>query len=319
MTKKNTPFFIVGVHRSGTTLLRYMLSSHSRLYAPPESDFIPRFFLGRPHDALSEADVAGLLDVIFTEYRFVRDWQGERPSPTAFFRDMTTSTPAAFLDLLYTRYAAQNGAARWGDKTPIYASYIPLLHALFPQAQFIHIIRDGRDVALSMLDKWGEKEMHVDLYFAARNWTRRIRQAQAAGRRLGPDQFHRLYYEDLVRDPEAELRAICAFLGEQLEEQMLAHHRLAQRKEDAGGFHEAVRRPPSTQRIGRWRREMATADLRLFQRVAGPLLPELGYDLADVGEMSGREHGRYLFLAAKYHLLQAGRRVLQAAGLKPPI
>lgn len=319
MTEKNTPFFIVGVHRSGTTLLRYMLSSHSRLYVPPESDFIPRFFLGRPHAALSQAEVAQLLDVIFSEYRFVRDWQGERPSPFGFFRDMTAPTPAAFLDLLYTRYAAQNGAVRWGDKTPIYASYIPLLHDLFPQAQFIHIIRDGRDVALSMLDKWGDKELHVDLYFTARNWTRRIRQAQAAGRRLGAEQFHELDYEDLVREPEGQLRAICAFLGERFEEQMLAHHRLAQRKENAGGFHEAVRKPPSTQRIARWRREMAAGDLRLFQRLAGSLLPELGYELADAGEMSGWEHGRYLLLAAKYHLLQAGRRVLQAAGLKPPI
>jgi len=313
------PFFIIGVHRSGTTLLRFMLNSSPHVYIPPESDFIPRFFLGRPHQELTGARIAHLLDVIFRRYRFVKEWQGEPPDAAAFAARLPARTPAAFLDTLYTDYARQRGAGRWGDKTPIYASYVDFIADLFPTARFVHILRDGRDVALSMIDKWGDKELHVDVYFAARNWVRRIRQARASGARLGPGRFYEMRYEALVADPEAELRPLCDFLDEPYLPQMAQPDRLGREQVAAGDFHEAVRRPPSTTRVDRWRHEMSPADLRLFQRVAGPLLRELGYGLEDAGPMPPAEVARLAALAAKYTALQAGRRLAQAAGLVPPI
>ena len=315
----NHPLFIVGVHRSGTTLLRYMLSSSPRIYIPPESDFIPRFFLGKPARSLSEKDVARMLDIIFEEYRFTKAWREVRPSAEIILRQMDAPTPAAFLDALYSLYAQQYGAARWGDKTPIYASYIDLIHQIFPQAQFVHLIRDGRDAALSMLEKWEREEIHVDIYFAARNWVRRIRAAQAAGKRLGTERYYELYYEDLVRLPEQELRQLCRFLAEPYVPEMVEQQRLAREQLPAGGFHEPVRHAPTEARIGRWRQKMRRGDIRLFQAVAGELLQELGYDLAPVGPMSPPEQARRAALAAKYAVLQTGRRVLQTAGIMPPI
>lgn len=319
MAQTNSPFFIVGVHRSGTTLLRYMLSSSSRIYIPPESDFIPRFFLGRSDAVLSERKVEELLESIFSEYRFVRDWRGERPPAGTFFQQLPAPTPTAFLHRLYAMYAEQNGAVRWGDKTPIYTDYIPLLKQLFPDARFIHIIRDGRDAALSMLDKWEEKEFHVDIFFAARNWVRRIRKARADGQKLGPAHYYELRYEDLVSDPEPQLRKVCRFLDEPFDPGMLSHHRLARSKESAGGFHDAVRSAATTRRVARWTREMDEADRRLFQAVGGALLDELDYGTEDLGGMGTRERLRLAALASKYVVLQTGRWGLQAAGLKPPI
>lgn len=313
------PIFIVGVHRSGTTLLRYMLSSSPRIYIPPESDFIPRFFLGRPQQPLSEKEVAHLLEMIFEEYRFVKEWRGGRPEPAAFVAAMGERTPAAFLTTLYRQYAAQYGAVRWGDKTPIYASYVELIDQIFPEAQFVHIIRDARDVTLSMLDKWGEKEIHVDVYFAARNWVRRIRAARQAGERLGPERYYELRYEALVADPEPVLRSLCDFLGERFVPEMVTQHRLAQVQLPAGGFHEAVRHPPTGARVGRWEREMVPADLRLVQAVTGELLEACRYELKEVGPMPASEKIRAWGLAAKYVTLQAGRRLLQEAGIMPPI
>ena len=319
MTVNNHPFFIVGVHRSGTTLLRYMLSSNPRLYLPPESDFIPYFFLKQPQQPLSQEQVGEMLGVIFNRYRFVREWQGEPPDPATFFQAMLEKTPHAFLNLLYSRYAAQNDAVRWGDKTPIYSSYIDLLHQIFPQAKFIHIIRDGRDVALSMIDKWGQKKMHVDIYFAARNWVWRIQRAQGAGQRLGPDLFYELHYESLVADPEQHLLTICNFLGEPYLPVMAQPHRLAKQQIEAGSFHAPVRQPPSTKRISRWRQEMSPADLRLFQHAAGDMLLSQGYELAEVGEIKVKELGRYIVLRGKYEILQLGRSIFQAMNLAPPI
>jgi hypothetical protein len=313
------PFFIIGVHRSGTTLLRYMLSSSPRIYIPPESDFIPRFFLHAPANKLTEERVATMLAIIFEHYRFVNEWRGERPKVDAFLRAMPDRTPAAFLNTLYQMYAHQNGAVRWADKTPIYTSYVDLIHNIFPKAKFIHIIRDGRDVALSMLDKWGARKIHVDMYFAARNWVRRIRKARADGTCLGPELYYELRYEQLVENPALQLQALCNFLDEPFVPTMAKPHYLARRHIQQDGFHAPIRKPPTTKRIGRWQREMKSVDVRLFQRVAGPLMCELGYELADTGKISGMEYARLLALRTKYETLQAGRRVLQLFGLFPPI
>ena len=289
------------------------------MYIPPESDFIPRFFLGRPHEELSDARIARILDVIFGRYRFVKEWQGDPPDPARFAARMPARTPASFLATLYSDYAEQYGAARWGDKTPIYTSYVDLIADMFPTARFVHIIRDGRDVALSMLDKWGDKEPHVDIFFTARNYVRRIRAARTAGQRLDPDRYYEMRYEALVQDPERELGAVCEFLGEEYFPEMAQPHVLARETIEPGSWHDPIRRPPNTGSIERWREKMTPADLRLFQFVAGSQLEELGYGLAQAGRMPAREVARLSALAAKYALLQSGRRVLQAAGLFPPI
>lgn len=314
------PIFIVGVHRSGTTLLRYMLGSHSRIYIPPESDFIPNFFLHDPAGPLSGEQIARILRTIFERYRFVKEWKGEPPALDQFVLALPDRTPASFLNSLYSAYAGQYGAERWGDKTPIYASYIDLIHDIFPKAQFLHIIRDGRDAALSMLDKYEHDEFHVDIFFAARNWVRRICSAQSAGSRIGPSLYYELRYENLIDDPEGELRAICSFLGESYEPGMIEYHRVARERIPAEShFFSNVRNPLSRRRIGRWQQEMPAEDQRLVQRVAGKLLAELGYTVIDLGPMSLPEQARLAVLASKYAVLQSGRRVLQTLGLFPPI
>lgn len=315
----NSPIFIVGVHRSGTTLLRYMLSSSPRIYIPPESDFIPRFFERAPKSRLSTQQIRRFLRIIFKEYRFVGEWKGDTPAVEVLLQEMATRTPRAFLDALYRMYARQHNATRWGDKTPIYTSYIGLIHQIFPQAQFVHIIRDGRDVALSTLDKWGEDELHVDIYYAARIWMRRIRQARHAGARLGPEQYHELRYENLVLDPETELHTICDFLGEPFLPQMVESHRYARTRIEPEGFHAPVRRPPNSSRVERWRNEMSAADQSLFQYVASSLLDELGYEVAELERLSLPEKARLSALKTKYETLQAGRRIMEIIGLFPPI
>jgi hypothetical protein len=319
MSTELRPIFIVGVHRSGTTLLRFMLNSSPRIYIPPESDFIPRFFLARPHERLSRKRIATFLSTIFTEYRFGSEWQGDPPQIDAFVQSMPSANPSGFLAALYGSYAQQHDAQRWGDKTPIYASYLDLLDQLFPDAQFIHAIRDGRDVAISMLEKWGKAEIHVDIFFTARNWVRRIRRARTSGARLGPKRYYELRYERLVADPVTEVRALCDFLGEPYIPEMAQPQILGREAIDPKSWEAPIRQAPNTARIGRWQQEMSLADQRLFQRIAGTLLTALDYELLDLGPMPLSEVVRMVLLGAKYTTLQVGRRVLQALGLFPPI
>ncbi len=312
------PIFIVGVHRSATTLLRYMLSSSPRIYIPPESDFIPRFFGRHPLEPLSRSQAVQIFSTIFSSYRFVREWKGERLDPEAFVDRLPDLMLATVLNTLYRCYVKQYGAVRWGDKTPIYTTYIDLIVKIFPSAQFIHILRDGGDVALSMMDKWGRKEFHIDFYYAAREWKRRIRRARASGMHLGPDHYYEICYKDLVKNSRQELKAVCSFLDEYYVPEMSKPHRLARNRVPEHGFSAPVRQPPNTSRVARWRREMSVADQRLFQHIAGDLLEELGYEVVDVGRMSMREIVRVVALGIKYESLQAGRRLLQRLGVLPP-
>jgi len=310
------PIFVVGAPRSGTTLLRVMLSSHSRLYIPPESDFIPRLFLRRARAPMTAAHAERNLRIILGNRRFLREWHAPALDPGAFVASLPELTPAAFLDALYGAYAAQYGALRWGDKSPIYTNYVGLLAEIFPSAQFVHVIRDGRDAALSALKAYRDR-FYVDIYWAARSWKRRVLAARKTGAGLAPGRYFEMRYEELTTDPECTLRGVCRFLGEPYEATMCEQHELGQELLRPHGRHAAVRQPPRPN-SGKWRREMPLPDRSLFESVAGDLLRELRYEQADVGRMTVSERARYARLATKYHVLEGGRRVLQAFGVFHP-
>lgn len=311
------PIFIVGVHRSGTTLLRYMLNSHPDIYIPPESDFIPRFFLRNPDKEISVHDVDRKLQIIFSKYRFVREWKGQPPNITIF--NDYEKTPNGFLTCIYQLYAKQYNAHRWGDKTPIYCSYIPLIDSIFPDAQFIHIIRDGRDVALSMLEKWGKRDFHIDIYFTAKNWVRRISQARQEGMPLGRERYLEIHYENLVENPKRELIKVCTFLGERYFPAMSEPHILGESDIEPGSFHDSIRNPPSTKRINRWKEGLSSSDLHIFEFIAGDLLVELGYPTLNSHRLSSAEQVRRYLFNIKYNFLQFSRSILQKFRLVPPI
>lgn len=313
------PIFVVGAPRSGTTLLRYMLCSHPRIYIPPESNFIPRFFRDRPSAPLQRQRAVGALRGILTYRMFFKDWRGQRPDPSTFVDGLPDLSPATFLDALYGAYARQHGAERWGDKSPIFTTHVDLISEIFPTAQFVHLIRDGRDVALSMTKAYRESRFfYMDVCFAARTWKRRVRRARASGSRLGPGRYYEVRYEHLTADPEAELRGICEFLGETYAPAMVQPHQTAARSYHSTGIHAATRQPLTTASAGRWRKDMPEADQRLFQAVAGDLLAELGYGTVDLGNMPLTERARCAGLVARCAAFEAGGRVLQSVGVFHP-
>jgi hypothetical protein len=166
--------------------------------------------------------------------------------------------------------------------------------AVLPEAHFVHLLRDGRDVALSRR----ARGMGADKPMAktANLWRRRIEDARAQARQLD-GRYLELRYEDLVADPEPQLRRVCDFIDLEFDPAMLRHdegadERLAElgdlaaekgrQARDAGEratAHARARGPATTQRTGAWRTEMSPEDRREFEAVAGELLRDLGYDL----------------------------------------
>jgi len=309
-TLPETPFFIVGNPRSGTTLLRFILSSHRRLYVPGETGFIP--FL--PTDGVSQMSLAQVEAVLDRIGQLNRNWRNMVDDTECFYRGLSGRALRHVLDALYRRKILDHDAVRWGDKTPSYVRYIPVLNRIFPTSQFVHVIRDGRDVALSAQQKWGHERWYMDIYYLLKNWVRNVEKGCEDGHRLGPDRYLDICYEDLVQNPADTVKGVCSFLGERFDPALLDHTKLARQQVGPSG-HVEVRKPISASSVGRWRSEMKPTDRKLAARVAGKTLARFGYQIPDTEPLLPREWARLIFLITKYRTVHTTRTALTALGL----
>ena len=280
------PLIILGVGRSGTTLLRVMLDRNTTLAIPYETFFVPQLAHrhGRRPSIDEFVDDLGRLRTLY-------DW-GIRPEDVRprLREGMTTSEAIV---AIFETYAERQGKPRWGDKTPLYMQQLPLLERLFPDALWVHLVRDGRDAALSFLElpegfsgkTWAQPRTVAQ--FAAR-WRTEILAARRLGRHAG-SRYLELRYEDLVAEPERELRRVCDHASLPWEDGMLDHTRVS----DAANMpeHRNLAQPP-TPGLRDWRSQMSRDDTLAFEQVAGDVLRSAGYDLLEPGCRYPTPHGR---------------------------
>jgi hypothetical protein len=283
--------FIVGVNRSGTTLLRLMLDSHPDLTIPPETHFVPEMIRLARRDNTTRKRLLRAA----TDHPRWGDFGLDEQVLLGRLQKIKPLTPEGAIRAFYDLYAEKEGKARWGDKTPRYMRAMPRIERALPEARFIHLIRDGRDVALSQAERALDGQAPTITEVAER-WQRRIQAARAHSAEL--DNYLEVRYEDLVGDPEGTLRRICRFIDLPYDAAMLSYHeraadRLTEMDRDLGSGengpvrtgherlagHAMTTEPPSTDRCGRWREEMSDRDEAEFERVAGELLAELGYEV----------------------------------------
>jgi hypothetical protein len=273
----NRPFFIVGSGRSGTTLLRLMLSGHSRLHVSPETWFIEQLVAQLPvGPPLTGPQRETALTIITTHYRWpdlgiapetLRAEVAALPEPK--LRDVT--------DAVYSCLARAANKLRIGDKTPVYVRILPQLAALYPDAQFIHLLRDGRDVALSFMDAHWAARCYDGASF---EWTAAVRAARSFGSTMGPQSWMEIRYEDLVHTPEPVVRRLCTFLGEAFEPAMLdtsGRTRLVPEREQI--IHRRVSGPIDAGRAGAWQARLKPGELFVLESCLGTDLRASGYPL----------------------------------------
>jgi hypothetical protein len=265
------PVIVLGVGRSGTTLLRVMLDRNSELAIPYESFFVVP--LARRHGRRPKLDA--FLEDLERFYQLY-EWGIEPDDVRPRLREgMTTGEAIA---AVFEVYAEREGKPRWGDKTPLYMQSLPLLERLFPDARWVHLIRDGRDAALSFLalpegfsgKTWAQPRTAAQ--FAAR-WRSEI----LAARRLR-GHYLELRYEDLVAEPERELRSVCEHASLTWEPAMLDHTGVSKVAEMPE--HRNIAKPP-TAGLREWHNEMSREDALAFEAVAGDVLRDAGYDLLE--------------------------------------
>ena len=284
--------FVVGVVRSGTTLLRLMLDAHPALAIPPETHFIPKLAKAldeQPGATPDERRAAA--QALITGHR---RWPDFGLDPDELWRRFEAAEPfdaGAAMRAFYGLYAERQGKSRWGDKSPSYVRRMRRVQRVLPEARFIHLIRDGRDVALSQLDVHHGAEQVSE---AAADWVGGIEKACQAARRV--DGYLELRYEDLVEDPEPLLRRVCELCELEFDPAMLDYHagaseRMAETEREMrhgereisaemrAAQHANVAKPPQRDRAGRWCTDMTAEQRTAFEAQAGPLLAELGYEL----------------------------------------
>lgn len=178
---------------------------------------------------------------------------------------------------VFATYARQRGKARYGDKTPSYVLNQPLLARLFPEARFVHIVRDGRDVALSLLDvRFGPDTIEEAALF----WREHVTRGRRTGRSLGDMRYREVRYEELVERPEPILRSICQFVDLSFSDQMLAYQARANEVIKDFSYPEEQRHLllPPRPGLRDWRSQMSVADLTKFEALAGDQLKAFGYE-----------------------------------------
>jgi len=274
------PVFIVGCGRSGTTLLRLMLDAHPELAIPGESNFIRyRWNERRMYRVRGRFAHERLLEDILADDN-LRTWG---ISPDDVREVVRAHGSPGFADVVaapFQVYARMHRKPRWGDKTPMHVLSSPALAGLFPDARFVLLVRDGRYVALSYLSL---PTFKGGIWHAAWRWRDWVSAGVRSGRQLGPGRYIELTYEDLVANPERELRNLCAFVDLDFDEGMLRYYEHAGQRLEATAemvrFHAKTSLPP--QRSTRdWRTEMRERDVQVFESVAGALLKEFGYEQA---------------------------------------
>ena len=284
------PVCVVGCPRSGTYLLSMMLSHVFGVAFPVETHFVPLFRrrLSAFGDLAHVQNRELLLRCIFD---FLSIWtpRSERDRDPAIIRynsllaaEESTDTILAqsvdfdgLVDALFRAYARVHNSQVYGEKSA-YFRHWPLEQSLpDPQrSRVIHVIRDGRDVALSWMGIWTGP---VTLGQAARTWSEHV-QAKRAWGAVHPDRYFELRYEDLVRAPDTVMQDLARFLGAETVAPVETFHRSALATTLASGApHAKLAEPVDHSNVGRWQQAMPAEGQRLFEHCAGATLTELGY------------------------------------------
>lgn len=283
--KQNPYLFIVGCQRSGTTLLRRLVSAHPSIAITPETHWITRCFdrrKGLTPDGLVTTD---LVPKLLAYHRFGR-LEISRDELERFIKSDEPVSYSAFVTGVFNLYGKVQGKPLVGDKTPAYVRSIPTLHTLWPEARFVHLIRDGRDVCLSIMN-WQKAENSVGRYAAwnedpisttALWWKLNVRLGREAGNSLRSDLYYEMRYESLVTNTAKECEALCKFLDVPYTDAVLFFHE--GRTKSELGLSAKHAWLPVTPGLRDWRTQMAAEDVERFEAVAGDLLDELGYERA---------------------------------------
>ena len=272
------PFFIIGSGRSGNTLLRSILSGNSDISIPPESYRIP--FAIKKFHIFNNRDWEDIVPQVLKEFEDCKEfytWEIDITDAQKRLENIADSkrTLSNIFDELFCTYTEKHspGSKIWGDKTPMNTLYLDWIGTVFPRSKFIHIIRDGRDVASSYL----KMERYDTILEAANRWINSIESAQSFGSKI-KENYIEIRYEELVTKPEDVIKYTCDFLDIDYDSKMLDHTKQVKKLGDTDKEHHSnLSKPISSDSVGKWRNNLSESDQESITKLLHKHLQRLGY------------------------------------------
>ena len=229
-TKKNTPFFILGNPRSGTSLFRLMLNSHPNIIVPPESGFLQWWYEKYKDwtiiNSQNREDINKCIDDILSSKK-IEDWNLNKEKIVSDILEVKPENYSELSSLIYLNYKnnLDYDKLKIGDKNNYYIHHLKTINRIYPEAKYIHLIRDGRDVACSYIkikslkiDSIYKPNLNSNIRDIATEWNENINKIDSF---LQGRNHIKIRYEDLLEDPELELNKVCKFIGVTYHKQML--------------------------------------------------------------------------------------------------
>lgn len=265
--RDRSPVFVIGHARSGTTILTKLIRQHLRIAFGTESQFIVRVGMRVRSFGNLQDDTTRrrLVDALAAERFFVRTARnyGFTLDRAAAVQASQAGTYSAVLGAVFDQLASHMGCERWGDKTPEYALDLPVIYGLFPGARFVHVVRDGRDVALSVFEtQFGAK----NAFTAARDWRASLAAVDRFRQAFADAPLLDVRYEDLLSDPEVVFQRLIVFLG------------VDDDRGISGPIGAAVRQQVRAGNARKWKTRLSREEQQTFEAVAGEWLTRYGYE-----------------------------------------
>lgn len=273
------PFFIISSGRSGTTLMRSMLVAGGEVAIPAETLIIHSLAIKYP--LLFHMGWADLTRVVISDFEGSHNfplWECNLAPAYANAAKIPAKerSLARIIDEVFRTYASQKfpEATIWGDQSPIHTFHLPYIHKIFPNAKFMHLLRDGRDVISSMVKRHGDGYLSEAIY----RWKTSIKRTNTFKKRLDSSQYLEVRYEDLVQFPEKSLAVVSEFLGIDYKSEMLDYWKKPSTIENKYyDFHANLGKPVFSSSIGKWKERLSEEQQSLVLRAITPELRDLGF------------------------------------------
>jgi hypothetical protein len=291
--KKNSPIIILGNPRSGTTLLRLILTSHPDIVIPPECGFFVWWYKKYKNWTKNSLKrrLDGFLDDLFKSRKF-ETWDLSRRDLRKF---IVLKKPNNYTDLIssvYLFFGLSRGkkAKLWGDKNNYYLNHVGEILRIFPNSRFVHIVRDGRDVAVSYkeLAKFRINHKYApnlssDISSIAHEWRENVIKVRNSLNSVKVGKRIEIRYEDLVTKPQKITKKICDTVNVKFYRKMLNFYEINKKEklepDEFLLWKKRIANPINDSRVGVYKHQLNSKEKEIFNSIAKDVLNKYGYNL----------------------------------------